>query len=102
MSSSDRSRTSDDRRSNYNTVVAQQGRVIVDRDLNALETIVNARADADVLATVGLAGTPDNGFEISVPTQSPPASAFIPAGSPPFDFTVGPRTTYVGGQRGDY
>lgn len=98
MSSSDRSRTSDDRRYHYKAVVAQQGRVIVDRDLNALETILIERADRDVLDIVGPAGTPDNGFEISVPGASPP-----PPGSPsaPFDFSVGPGSMYVGGQRVD-
>ena len=102
MSSSDRSRTSDDRRYHYKAVVAQQGRVIVDRDLNALETILIERADADVLAIVGPAGTPDNGFEISVPPLSPPAGAVSPSGSQSFDFTVGPGTMYVGGQRVEF
>ncbi len=102
MSSSDRSRTSDDRRNHYKAVVAQQGRVIVDRDVNALETILSERADADVLDIVGPAGTPDDGFKISVPTQSPPASSLSPAGTPSFDFQVGPGTMYVGGQRVEF
>jgi Family of unknown function (DUF6519) len=99
MSSSDRSRTSDDRRHHYKAVVAQQGRVIIDRDWNALETIVNERADADVLAIVGPAGTPDDGFAISVPSASPPGLLFSPGSPPSFDFTIGPGTMYVGGQR---
>ena len=89
MSSSDRSRTSDDPRYHYKAVVAQQGRVIVDRDFNAQETIVNARADADVLAIVGPAGTPDDGFAISVPVSSPPVNAANGASAPSFDFAIG-------------
>ena len=59
---SDISRTSDEQR--YQGVVMQQGRVILDRDFNALRQTIDRRIEADALDLVGPCGTPDNGFEI--------------------------------------
>jgi hypothetical protein len=106
--SSDRSRSSKDRLYYYDGVVSQQGRVIVDRDFNALQQIVNERAEETTLDVVGQCGTPDNGFEISFAEQSPPGPPLWqpppplspPSGRPNFlDFRIGPGTMYVGGQR---
>ena len=103
---SDRSRTTDDVREAYRGVVAQQGRVILDRDFNASESLLSARTAADALDFVGPCGTPDDGFAISPPAKSPPAPplwtppAPLPAPSPHrFDLRVSPGTMYVGGQR---
>ncbi len=103
---SDRSRTSDDVREAYRGVVAQQGRVILDRDFNALETLLSARTAADALDFVGPCGTADDGFAISVPAKSPPAPPlWVPPPPLPapaahrFDLRVSPGTMYVGGQR---
>src|SRR4051812_30027010 len=96
---SDRSRGPDDRRQPYTAVVMQQGRVVLDRDFNALQEVVSARAAADALAEIGPAGTPDDGFLIGLPA-GPPASA--PGSAPTHqlpDFTIAPGTMYVGGQR---
>jgi hypothetical protein len=104
--SSDRSRNCDDLIHQYKAVVAQQGRVILDRDLNALQETVSSRIEADALNVFGPSGTPDDGFAISFPDSSPPSP---PLWSPPsplsppthqeYDFLVSPGTMYVGGQR---
>ncbi len=106
---SDRSRSTDPPCDGYTGVVAQQGRVILDRDFNASQGFAAARIDADALDFVGPCGTPDNGFQISLPGTSsgpfwsPPVTP--PAESPPItigsgrDFLISPGTMYVGGQR---
>jgi hypothetical protein len=103
---SDRSRRTDDLRDGYKEVVLQQGRVILDRDFNALQGLTGDQIAADALDVVGPCGTPDNGFEISLPQLSPPGP---PLFSPPdglgpparedFDFLISPGTIYVGGER---
>ena len=103
---SDRSRRTDDLRDGYKEVVAQQGRVILDRDFNALQGLTSERIEVDALDIIGPCGTPDDGFKISVPATSPPSP---PLWSPPatlepprprdFDFLISPGTMYVGGQR---
>src|SRR5271163_4843933 len=81
---SDRSRRTDRPRHGYTGVVAQQGRVILDRDFNAGQGLTAARIAADALDFVGPCGTPDNGFQISLPGQSPPAPPFwSPPVTPP-------------------
>jgi len=108
--SSDRSRRTDSLRYGYTGVVAQQGRVILDRDFNALQGLTADRVAADALDFVGPCGTPDDGFRISLPGGSPPPPAFWnppggPQGSPPEspggrgDFLIAPGTMYVGGVR---
>ena len=85
---SDRSRTSDDLRQQYQGVVLQQGRVILDRDFNDLQSIVSDQIAADALDEIGPCGTPDSGFLISSPAKPSPQ-----------DFSLAPGAYYVGGQR---
>jgi hypothetical protein len=106
---SDISRTSDEQR--YDGVVMQQGRVILDRDFNALRQTIDGRIDHDALDFVGPCGTPDDGFEIGAAAAvatSPPAPpllmlAFVPPRNPTSsssdNFSISPGTMYVGGQR---
>jgi hypothetical protein len=96
--SSDKSRSASDRYYDYTGVVSQQGRVIVDRDFNALQDIIDARVDADTLDIIGPCGTPDDGFAISLIEASPPRSLSPPTGHS-LDFLIAPGTMYVGGQR---
>jgi len=97
---SDRTRTSDDLRQRYKAVVMQQGRVILDRDFNALREIVDRRIAADALDEIGSCGTPDDGFAISLPKIGPSASVAWSYSAPnPWDFLIAPGTMYVGGQR---
>jgi hypothetical protein len=108
---SDRSRTADRTRFGYTGVVAQQGRVILDRDLNAQQSFTADRIAREAIDVIGPCGTPDDGFRISVgPFGSPPhfwspPPTSPPAGSPPDgvgssrDFLISPGTMYLGGQR---
>jgi Family of unknown function (DUF6519) len=102
--SSDRSRSTDRSRHGYTGVVAQQGRVTLDRDFNALQGLTADRVAADARDFVGSCGTPDDGFAISLPVASPPFwNPPAPGpGSPPGtsgDFLIAPGTMYVGGER---
>ena len=105
----DRSRRFDAPRHGYTGVVAQQGRVILDRDFNAAQALTAARITADALDQVGPCGTPDDGFRIAMPdpfAASPPLAT--PVVSPPIspggtnDFTISPGTMYLGGQRVEF
>jgi streptogramin lyase len=97
---SDRTRTSDDLRQRYKAVVMQQGRVILDRDFNALQEIVAGQIAADALDEIGPCGTPDGGFAISLPETGPSASVSLSFSAPnPWDFLIAPGTMYVGGHR---
>jgi len=107
---SDRSRHTDRPGHGYTGVVAQQGRVILDRDFNAGQGLTAARIAADALDFVGPCGTPDDGFRISLPGQSPPEPFWSPPVTPPpesppvsvgggLDFLIAPGTMYVGGER---
>jgi Family of unknown function (DUF6519) len=96
--SSDESRSPRDRHDGYTGVVAQQGRVIVDRDFNALRDVIDHRVEADALDIVGPCGTPDDGFAISLVETSPP-SAFSPPAGDFLDFLIAPGTMYLGGER---
>ena len=107
---SDRSRAPDRTLYGYTGVVAQQGRVVLDRDFNAQQSLTADRIAADALDFVGPCGTPDNGFAISLPgAQSSPPTFWSPPvevpTSPPEtpggagDFLVSPGTMYLGGQR---
>src|SRR5262249_49794825 len=84
-----------------------QGRVILDRDFNALQETLSGAIEADALDIIGACGTPDDGFAISIPEISsppdsnlwaPPAPLHAPVGHP-LDFFISPGTMYVGGQR---
>jgi len=119
---SDRTRISDDIRQGYRGIAAQQGRVILDRDINALQSVLGSELRRETLDIVGLCGTPDDGFAIGLPTLASPVSppqpvsaapsrSFLPASflpnfvltSPPppdpFDFLISPGTMYLGGVR---
>jgi hypothetical protein len=85
----DITRSIDARDHRYTALVAQQGRVTTDDDLNEGHRLA---AEADRLRTldvVGPSATPDDGFRIAAVTT---------AGGP-LDFTIGAGTYYVGGHR---
>ena len=103
---SDISRTSDEQR--YDGIVMQQGRVILDRDVNALRQNIDRRIADDALDIIGPCGTPDNGFAIgpaggpsppNPPLWSPPLPPTSPPSAGAYDFTISAGTMYVGGQR---
>jgi hypothetical protein len=91
--SADITRISNDVRQGYRGPVMQQGRVILDRDFNALNETLSHAIDTEALDIVGPCGTPDNGFAISIPSSSSPHSLH------PLDFLIGAGTMYVGGLR---
>jgi hypothetical protein len=94
---SDISRTSDDLSEHYKAVVMQQGRVILDRDSNAEQRIVDGRIASVALDEIGPCGTPDDGYAITALGAQPFSSQF--SQPHPFDFLIGPGTMYLGGQR---
>jgi Family of unknown function (DUF6519) len=98
--SSDRSRRIETPHFGYNGVVAQQGRVVLDRDFNAEQALMADRVALDALAFVGPCGTPDDGFRIDPPPPTSPPSS--PLSSPPSpaatDFGISPGLMYLGGQ----
>jgi hypothetical protein len=104
---SDRSRRIDPPANNYIAPVAQQGRVVLDRDFNAWTSLLGGRLAAETIDVVGPCGTPDDGFAISAPPASPPGSIWSPPQpeSPPSDsgtgrdFLISGGTMYVGGLR---
>src|SRR5271170_6894326 len=83
---SDRSRISYSPSQQYRSVVMQQGRVTVEADWNEAQLIASEETRLEALDFVGPAGTPDNGYAISLITGS-------------FDFDIGAGTMYVGGMR---
>jgi Family of unknown function (DUF6519) len=87
---SDRARVSYDPRQDYRAVLMQQGRVTVEADWNEQQRISGDELLLETLDFVGPAGTPDDGYRINETGQ--PAV-------PPFDFSVGAGTMYVGGVR---
>jgi hypothetical protein len=107
--SSDRSRLSDRPRHLYTGIVAQQGRVLLDRDVNDLQDIVLSRLATDVRDIVGPSGTPDDGFRIGPPDTAPTPGFWSPpepaTASPPAapgsgdDFLIGAGSMYLGGHR---
>lgn len=84
---SDRERLSFDSLQQYRSVVAQQGRVTLPADFNEAQEIALQEQRAEALDFVGPAGTPDDGYAISISPQSPQ------------DFDISPGTMYVGGIR---
>lgn len=82
----DRTRPSDDLRQGYRGVRFQQGRVVLDRDLNAGEEISAAEFRFVGLDVVGPFGSPDDGYKI------------IPA-TTTHDFGISSGSIYVGGVR---
>src|SRR2546425_4221453 len=84
--SSDRARDTYDPSRQYRAVVAQQGRVTLDADVNEAQRIAAENVRAETLDVVGPCGTPDDGYAVV-------------GGKQPPDFLVGAGTMYVGGLR---
>ena len=87
---SDRARITYDPKQQYRSVVMQQGRVTLEADWNESQLINSEEIRREALDFVGPAGTPDDGYKVSIPT---------PQTSAPFDFDVAEGTMYVGGVR---
>ena len=83
---SDRARVSYNAGQQYRSVVMQQGRVTVEADWNEAQLIASEQTRLEALDFVGPAGTPDNGYAISLITGS-------------FDLEIGAGIMYVGGMR---
>jgi hypothetical protein len=89
--STDRTRPPDDRRQGYRGVSFQQGRVVIDRDLNAAQEFLSAAHQDAAADFVGPVGTPgDDDFRVTVP------SSLAHDG---FDVHVHSGVMYVGGLR---
>jgi hypothetical protein len=82
---SDRARISYDPWRGYRSVVAQQGRVTLEADINEQSVLASEALRQETIDIVGPAGTPDNGYLVSVDSGG--------------NLTVGPGTMYVGGWR---
>src|ERR1700752_895019 len=83
--SSDRARVSYDLTRQYRSVVAQQGRVTLEADVNEAQEIAGEALRAQTADVIGPAGTPDDGYAISASGGAP-------------DFRIGAGTMYVGGE----
>ena len=81
----DIARVSYDEKQQYRSVVNQQGRPILEADSNEAKDISTEELRKETLEIVGPSGTPDNGYAITI--------------GPALDFSVGPGTMYVGGER---
>lgn len=86
--SSDRARVSYDPKRQYRSVVAQQGRVTLEADVNEAQEIAGEILRVETIDVVGPNGTPDDGYKIAAV-----------AGDTTRDFSVGAGTMYVGGER---
>jgi hypothetical protein len=82
---SDRARISFDPTRDYRSVVAQQGRVTLEADINEQAMIASEALRLETIDFIGPAGTPDNGYQVSVDGSG--------------NVSVGPGTMYVGGWR---
>ncbi len=91
---SDRARVSFDPSRHWRRVIAQQGRVSLEADLNEASDIEADIGRLTALDVVGPFGTPDGGFGV---TAVPRTDG--PAGSTPGDLTIGAGTLYLGGER---
>lgn len=87
---SDIARRTYDEGRQYRRVIAQQGRAVIEADLNEAQEIATEEVRKEALDFVGPAGTPDDGYKLSI--LSPDAGA-------PLDVHIGPGTMYVGGMR---
>lgn len=88
--STDRTRPSDDRRQGYRGVRFQQGRVVLDRDLNAAQDILAGAGQDAALDFVGPVGTPgDDDFLVGI----------TKAKNDDFNLSIAPGVMYVGGLR---
>lgn len=82
---SDRARISFDRTREYRSLVAQQGRVTLEADVNEQAVIASEALRLETIDIIGPTGTPDDGYLVSID-----ANGII---------TVGPGIMYVGGWR---
>ncbi len=82
---SDRARISFDRTREYRSLVAQQGRVTLEADVNEQAVIASEALRLETIDIIGPAGTPDDGYLISIDASG--------------QITVGPGIMYVGGWR---
>jgi hypothetical protein len=83
---SDRARISFDSTRAYRSVIAQQGRVTLEADVNEQAMLSGEALRLETIDIVGPAGTPDDGYKVT-------------AGGLPQKITVGPGTYYLGGWR---
>ncbi len=81
----DRARISYDKTREYRSVVAQQGRVTLEADVNEEAVIAAEALRYETIDIIGPTGTPDNGYLVSVDATG--------------NLTVGPGIMYVGGWR---
>src|SRR5689334_18189261 len=93
---SDRARVTYDPSKQYRRVVHQQGRVILEADLNEAQTILSEETRLEALDFVGPVGTPTPD-----PLTSGSAGFVIgpPKSNTAFDFSVSAGILYVGGLR---
>lgn len=82
---SDRARISFDRTREYRSLVAQQGRVTLEADVNEQAVIVSEALRLETVDLIGPTGTPDDGYVVSIDANG--------------DIIVGPGIMYVGGWR---
>jgi hypothetical protein len=82
---SDRARISFDKTRQYRSVVAQQGRVTLEADVNEEAVIASEALRYETIDIIGPTGTPDNGYLVSVDATG--------------DLSVGAGIMYVGGWR---
>ena len=82
---SDRARISYDSSRGYRSVVTQQGRVTLEADVNEQAMIAGESLRKETIDVVGNAGTPDNGYQVSIDAKN--------------NVTIGPGTMYLGGWR---
>jgi Family of unknown function (DUF6519) len=85
---SDRSRKTYDVTRQYRSVVPQQGRVMLEADLNEAQEIATEELREEALDFVGPCGTPDDGYKVSLLSELSNA-----------DFNISQGTMYVGGLR---
>ena len=83
---SDRARIGYDPSRAYRGVIAQQGRVTLEADVNEEATIAGEALRLETIDIVGPAGTPDDGYKVT-------------ASASPASTTVGKGTYYLGGWR---
>ena len=82
----DRARNSYDASRDWRSVLAQQGRVTLEADVNEQATITGEERRREAIDVIGPVGSPDGGYQVSVNA----------AGT---DVQVGPGTLYLGGWR---
>jgi hypothetical protein len=89
MANAERSRDAFDPRKRYAAVGMQQGRVLVDDDVNEAAAILLEEERRTNIDVIGPVGSPDNGFRIG-----PPVGV-----NAPLDFQIDAGTLYIGGLR---